>query len=117
MSSRKRTTKEEVKEAEVIETATEVESVEGEVVETVDPEPVEETPPKKWKVILKKVFPFAVGAGAVLAAFAIGKHSQNDDLYLAALKDEYGDDEPEEDIDEDDDDFEDTESEEESTES
>lgn len=89
MSKRKTTQEQEVIEAEVIET--QIEDVEEPTTETVEAE--KESKLSKAKTVVKKAFPFIVGAGAVLAAFLIGKSSgNNDEAYLAALQSEYGDD-------------------------
>lgn len=69
--------------------ATEVEESSPE--ETTE-EVVEVKKENKILKVLKKIAPFAIGAGAVLAAFVIGKNSKDDeDIYLQKLEDEYGD--------------------------
>lgn len=85
MSSKRKTQKEEVAKTEVVEVEAEV--VDNEATdETPQPEKKEE--PKKG--MFRRILPYAIGAGAVLAAFFLGKKSSNDDLYMERLEAEYG---------------------------
>lgn len=79
--------------------------IDGEIVEETDGETPEvaeekaEKKPSKVRAIAKKAIPFVIGAGAVLAAFLVGRNSGNDEMALAALEAEYGDEENSEDSD------------------
>lgn len=96
MSKRRNRVVNEVKDDQVIE---------GEIVEETEEETSEvaeektEKKPSKARAIAKKAIPFVIGAGAVLAAFLVGRSSGNDEMALAALEAEYGDEENSEDSD------------------